>query len=126
MRLLLLPALAALATLLAPSSLLAHPKILSSLPAAQATVAPTNRIEIKFSEKLLAPMVGATLDMTEMPGMAMHAPMKMKIATSVAPDGLTLIATAPKPLPKGSYTLAWHIVSADTHRVEGELAFKIQ
>jgi hypothetical protein len=123
MRRLLIPALA---TLLVSAPAFAHPKIVSSTPAAQSTVAPLSRIEINFSEKLLAPMAGATLTMTDMPGMATHAPMAIRIATSVAPDGHTLIAVAPKPLPKGGYTLAYHVVSADTHRVEGELSFKVQ
>jgi methionine-rich copper-binding protein CopC len=123
MRRLIVPALAA-ALIAAPA--LAHPKVVSSTPAAEATVAPISRVEVKFSEKLVAQFAGASLDMTDMPGMKMNAPMKMKVATSVSPDGMTLIATTPKPLPKGTYKLNYHVVSSDTHRVEGDLGFKVQ
>lgn len=104
----------------------AHPKVVSSTPAEGAAVAPISRVEIKFSEKLVAQFTGASLNMTDMPGMKMRSPMVMKVATSVSPDGLTLIAATPKPLPKGTYKLSYHIVSADTHRIEGALGFKVQ
>jgi methionine-rich copper-binding protein CopC len=123
MRRLIVPAFV-LALVAAPA--FAHPKVVSSTPAANATVAPTSRIELKFSEKLVAQFAGASLHMTDMPGMKMHGPMVMKVATSVGPDGMTLIAATPKPLPKGTYKLSYHVVSADTHRIEGELGFKVQ
>ncbi|TPG47199.1 copper homeostasis periplasmic binding protein CopC [Sphingomonas glacialis] len=115
-----------LPALLVSAPAFAHPKLLSSTPAADAVVAPVDRIELKFSEKLLAPMAGAELMMTEMPGMTMHAPMKMKLTTTVGATGDSLIATLPKPLPKGGYTFTYHVVSTDTHRIEGSYRFKVQ
>jgi methionine-rich copper-binding protein CopC len=125
MRLLPISALAlALAGIASPA--MAHPKLLAATPAANTTVAPTNRIELRFSEKLIAQFAGASLDMTDMPGMRMHAPMTMKVATSVTPDGLGLNVVTAKPLPKGTYKITYHVVSADTHRIEGTYSFNIQ
>lgn len=112
--------------LLVASPALAHPKIVSSTPAANTVVAPTNKIAITFSERLMPQLTGGDLAMTDMPGMTTHTAMKMKATTSVGPDGTTLVATLAKPLPKGGYSFAWHAVSTDTHRVEGTLAFKVQ
>lgn len=110
----------------ASAPLLAHPKLLSSTPAAESTVAPLSRIEVAFSEKLVPQFTGATLARTDMPGMPMHAPMQMKVASSVDADGTRLVVTTSKPLPKGSYKLSYHVVSTDTHRVEGGFGFKVQ
>ena len=113
-----------LPALLLAAPALAHPKIVSSTPAADATVAPTNRIEIRFSEKLVAPT--ASLDMTDMPGMTMATPMKMKVATSLGTDGATLIATTVKPLPKGTYRISYQVAGADAHRAEGAFSFVVE
>ncbi|SDA10935.1 copper homeostasis periplasmic binding protein CopC [Sphingomonas sp. NFR15] len=118
--------LSSAAAMLIAAPAFAHPDLVSSTPAADATVAPTNRVEITFSDKLTAQSVGATLEMVDMPGMRMAAPMKMKAATSVSTDGMTLIATTSKPLPKGTYKLTYHVASADTHGVDGDLAFTVQ
>lgn len=123
MRRYLIPVLA-LASLATPA--LAHPKLVSATPAAGSSVAPTNHIDLKFSEKLIAQFSSATLEMTGMPGMATHAPMKMKVATAVSADGLTLSVTLPKPLPKGTYKLSYNIVSADTHRIEDGYSFTVR
>jgi len=123
MRRLIVPSLAA-ALIAAPA--FANPEIVSSTPAAGATVAAINRVEVTFSEKIVAQSAGASLEMNDMPGMKMNMPMKMKVATSIGPDGMTLIAITPKPLPKGTYTLSYHVTSADTLRAEGDLVFKIE
>ena len=104
----------------------ASPKIVSSTPAADATVAPISRVEVTFSDKLVTQSTGAALEMIDMPGMKMNTPMKIKVATSIGPDGVTLITTTPKPLPKGTYKLSYHVVSVDTQRADGDLSFKVQ
>lgn len=105
----------------------AHPKIVSSNPAANATVGHTSKIEIHFSEKLVGQFSGVDLAMTDMPGMKMNAPMKMGgIKTALGADGMTLVATLAKPLPTGTYKLDYHVVSADTHRVQGSYLFKVK
>ena len=64
--------------------------------------------------------------MTEMPGMKM-GPMKMNgVKVALAPDGKTLVATFAKPLSAGTYKVDYHIVSTDTHRVQGSYTFKVK
>ena len=51
---------------------MAHPKLVSSSPAAQATVSDAKQVSLTFSETLMAPVSGADLAMTGMPGMALE------------------------------------------------------
>ena len=105
----------------------AHPKMLSASPAANATVQHIKTIEIRFSEKLVNQFSGVELAMTDMPGMKMSTPMKMTgVSTMTTPDGKTLMVMLAKPLPTGTYKLAYHVVSADTHRVQGGYTFKVK
>lgn len=116
---------ATLAILSAPA--LAHPKLVSTTPAAGATVANATRLSLTFSEPLMAPVSGMDLVMTGMPGMAKHGPMKIAgFNTAVAADGKTLVATFPRALPAGTYRLDWHAVSTDTHRITGNLTFTVR
>ena len=116
----------AVAAFVAPLPAFAHPKLVSATPAPDSTTAPTARLQLVFSEKLVGQFSGAEVVMTDMPGMKMHGPMKMPVKASVAADGKTLLLTLPKPLPKGGYRVDWHVVSADTHRVKGSYSFKVQ
>lgn len=116
----------AVAALVAPLPAFAHPKLVSATPAPNAATGPTARLELVFSEKLVPQFSGAEVVMTDMPGMKMHGPMKMPVKASVAADGKTLVLTLPRPLPKGGYRVEWHVVSADTHRVNGNYSFKVQ
>jgi len=106
---------------------LAHPKLVSSTPAASATVGATNRLTLTFSERLMPRLSGVDLAMTGMPGMANHAPMKIGgTTTAVGEDGKTLIVTLARPLTAGSYKVDWHAVAADTHRIVGSLTFTVR
>lgn len=105
----------------------AHPKLITGTPAPNATVSGPTKIELSFSEKLVAQFSGLDIVMTDMPGMKMPSPMKMTgIKAMVGPDGKTLVATFAKPLPSGTYRLDYHIVSADTHRIQGSYTFKVK
>lgn len=117
---------APLIALALPTAALAHPKLLSSTPAANATVSKTKEIKLTFSEKLVPQFTGIDLTMTSMPGMANHAMKVSGFKTSVSSDGKTLIATLPRPLPAGGYDLKWHAVAADTHRIEGKFSFSVK
>lgn len=112
--------------LVAPVAAYAHPKLVSATPAPNSVAAPTARLQLVFSEGLVGQFSGADLVMTEMPGMKMNAPMKMNAKATLAADGKTLVVTLPKALPAGSYTLSYHVVSTDTHRVEGSYGFKVK
>jgi len=111
--------------LVAPVAAYAHPKLVSATPAPNGVAAPTAEVKLVFSESLVAQFSGADLVMTDMPGMKMNAPMKMQAKAVLAADGKTLVVTLPKALPKGGYRLSYHVVSTDTHRVEGNYSFKI-
>lgn len=122
MRRFLLPAGILLAAL--PSIAMAQPKLLSSTPAAGATVAKPAKLTLSFSAKLIAASSGVELLMTGMPGMAGHAPMPIKgFKTSVEGDGKTIVVTLPRALPAGSYDLSWHVVGADQQKAAGKYSF---
>ena len=116
----------AAALLVAPVAAYAHPKLVSATPAPNSVAAPTAQLKLVFSESLVAQFSGADLVMTEMPGMKMNAPMKMPAKAALAADGKTLVVTLPRALPAGSYKLSYHVVSTDTHSVEGNYSFKIK
>lgn len=115
----------ALALLGVASAEQAHPKLVSASPAANATVVEPGRVELRFSEKLMPKFSGADLMMTGHGG-ASHAPMKVTATAAVAGDGSTLVLTPKAPLVPGRYTVAWHVVSSDTHRVAGNYAFAVK
>ncbi|WP_248743314.1 MULTISPECIES: copper homeostasis periplasmic binding protein CopC [unclassified Pseudomonas] len=103
----------------------AHPKLLSSNPAEGADGAPPEKIELHFSENLMAQFSGAKLVMTEMPGMA-HSPMPMKAKVSAGSDPKTMLVTPLSPLPAGTYKVEWRAVSSDTHPITGNVTFKVK
>ncbi len=121
----LISALAA-TTLIVAAPALAHPKLLASTPAANATVKPLAKVELSFSEALVARLSTAQLVMTGMPGMADHPAMPMQGRVAIGPDGKSLIVTFARPLAAGSYKLSYQVVSADTHKVEGAIEFKVR
>ena len=116
----------ATAALLVGARALAHPKLVSASPAANAVTASPNRVHLSFSERLIPKLSAAEVVMTGMPGMKGHPPMKMPAAAQVAADGRTLVVTFPKPLPVGTYRVDWRVVSADTHPVKGSHAFRVK
>lgn len=119
-------ALAVAAGLFVSAPAFAHPKLLSSNPAANASVAAPSRITLTFSEGLMPKLSGADIVMTGMPGMPNHRMAVTGVAPSVDTDGKTLVLTLTRPLPIGSYQVAWHVVSTDTHRIQGNLPFTVK
>lgn len=101
----------------------AHPKLVSASPAANATVAKPARIQLRFSEKLMPAFSKADLTMAAMPGMAA---MKIASTAALAADGRTLVVTPKAPLHAGRYSVAWQIVSTDTHKVAGNYTFAVK
>lgn len=116
---------AALALVSFASAAQAHPKLLSATPAPNATVAKPGRIDLHFSEKLMPNFSGADLMMTAH-GSTAHAPMKVAGVAGVGTDGRTLMVTPKAQLAAGRYSVAWHVVSVDTHRVTGNYAFTVK
>ena len=103
----------------------AHPKLVSATPAPNATVAKPARVDLRFSERLMPKFSGADLMMTGMKGMA-HPPMKVAATAAIAADGYKLVVTPRSPLGAGTYSVAWRVVSADTHRITGTHAFAVK
>lgn len=103
----------------------AHPKLVSASPAANATVAKPAHVDLHFSERLMPKFSGADLMMTAHGGKA-HAPMKVAGTVAVGADGRTLVVTPTSPLAAGRYSVAWHVVSTDTHKVAGNYAFAVK
>jgi methionine-rich copper-binding protein CopC len=101
----------------------AHPKLVSATPAANTTVARPARVELRFSEKLVAAFAKADLTMAAMPGMAA---MKMPSTALLSADGHTLVITPKAKLVAGRYSVNWHVVSTDTHNATGNFAFAVK
>jgi methionine-rich copper-binding protein CopC len=111
----------------AATAAVAHPKLLTEAPAAGATVSGPMAIELEFNEAVVDRFSAIELQMTEMPGMKMAAPMKMIAGVAVVgEEGKRLTTTFAKPLSKGVYKVVWHAVAADTHRVEGSYSFTVK
>lgn len=112
---------AAAALFAAPA--LAHPKLVSATPAADAKVAAAPKVlTLAFSEKLVAALSGAEVTMLPMPGMGPH---RIPATAKVGDDGSSLVLTLARPLPRGSYRIDWHVVSTDTHRVTGSYTITV-
>jgi len=119
-------ALALMTSAISVPAAMAHPRLTAASPAANATVAAPSRIQLVFSENLVGQFSGIDLTMTEMPGMKM-GPMKISgVTATVAPDGKTLVVALARPLATGTYKLDYHVVSADTHRIQGSYTFKVR
>ncbi len=115
------------AALLGAVAASAHPKLMASTPAAAGVADGKGDITLKFNERLVAQFSGMSIMMTDMPGMKMTGPMAVgAITTTLGPDGKTLVGHPKAPLAAGTYKLAWHAVSTDTHRVQGSYSFKVQ
>ena len=118
-------ALTILTASLLPAAAMAHPRLLSSSPAANASVAKPATITLGFSETLVAPLTGIELTMTGMPGMAKHAPIAIGGLTTQV-KGKVLTVKLARPLAAGTYALKWHAVAGDQHRIEGNFNFTVR
>jgi methionine-rich copper-binding protein CopC len=111
----------AVALALAPlAAAQAHAKLVSSNPAAGATVAPTSSIDLGFSEEISEKLSGAAVSDAsgaKTPTAAMLEPND--------PKGLMVMLT--HPLKPGVYTVAWHAVASDDgHRTQGSFSFTVK
>jgi methionine-rich copper-binding protein CopC len=121
------PIKVAIATLAFATTAQAHPRLVSAVPAANGTIASTNELRLTFSEMLVPQFSGMSILMTAKPGMKLAAPRAGgTVASTVAADGKTLLGTLKTPLAAGTYTLGWHVVSTDTHRLKGSYSFTVK
>jgi methionine-rich copper-binding protein CopC len=119
-------AIAAALLVALPGAAMAHVKLTASTPTANATVTKPVRIELKFSEKLIAPTIKTEVIMTGMPGMKDHPPMPMPHNSQMGKDGKSMTLILKKALPSGSYTVKWSAAGADSHRMGSEFSFKVK
>ncbi len=123
-------AIAAAVLTLSASQAFAHAELLSSAPAANATVAAPTRIVLKFGEALEGKLSGGEITSTQMMMAGKMVTHVMKIdgvkAELDPADHKTLILTLMAPLGAGTYKVNWHAVSTDTHREQGSFTFTVK
>lgn len=116
-----------LTTISVPASVLAHTKVVASIPAQGATVSSMRNISMTFSEALLVPTVGVSIVMTAMPGMPDHGEMQIRNFTQSWSDGnRKLVLKLKKPLVIGTYDVRWQAAGADGHRMKGKVSFVVK
>lgn len=118
--------LTALALAATPGLALAHAKLMSSTPAANATVSNAPSINLVFSEKLITSTIKTELVMTGMPGMKDHAPMNVAFSSMMGKDGKSVMLMPKKALVPGTYKVTWAAAGADTHRMGSEFSFTVK
>ncbi len=91
-----------------------HARLESSTPANGASVTSPKTITLKFVEALEPAFSGAVL--TGGDGKAIAVP------SAVSGSAITLLPFSLRP---GTYTVTWHSVGHDTHRVTGHFSFKV-
>jgi copper resistance protein C len=113
-------AFAVLAIGLLATSADAHPKLKSVSPTADVSsnVSPTE-IKLNFSEGVIAKFSG--VEIKNQSGRTIPT----GVPVTDPKDRKQLVVPLPAPLTAGRYTVTWHAVSEDTHRVKGEYSFGI-
>ena len=106
------------AVTLAAGPAAAHARLVSSTPAANATVAPTRTVSLTFSERTVPAFSG--FDIINAAGE------NVAVRTSVAEDGKTLTGALARPLAAGTYRVDWRIASSDGHRMTGSYTFSVR
>ena len=99
---------------------LAHPKLMATVPAADAQAQPPQEIRLSFSEALVAKFSG--FDLKDQDGKRVE----IGPAASDLNDRKQLIVPLKAALAPGRYTVEWHAVSEDTHRIKGSYSFEVK
>jgi copper transport protein len=101
-----------------PSLADAHAYVVSATPAAQSTVSTAPAaVTIGFDEQIDLPDSPA-IEVFDSAGKRVD-----KNDAAIDPDDVTKVVVHLNPIPPGSYTVRWRVVSADTHVVHGEFTF---
>ena len=112
--------LAASTAMLIAGSAAAHAHLVTSTPAANATVAAPKTIILTFNEKLTPAFSKFELSMPAMKGM------KVKMKTAVSKDHLTIVGKPQGKLMAGNYAITWHAASDDGHKMDGVVPFTVK
>jgi len=99
----------------------AHPRVISATPAENEILAsaPTN-IRIEFTERPVAKFSG--IELLD----ARNQAVPLGPSELLAKDSKVLVAPITSKLEPGDYTVVWHAVAADTHRVDGRYTFHVR
>jgi len=109
-----------IAASLLSSAAFAHPELRSAEPAAGAAAATSpKQIRITFTEAVIPQISGA--EVKDQAGKAIATGK----ATVDPANRKQLLVPLNEPLPPGDYTVEWHAVSDDTHRVKGSYSFSV-
>ena len=99
----------------------AHPTLTSSNPRANISAASSpTEIRLNFSEGGIAKFSGVELKDES------GKPITTGAATVDPKDKKQLVVPLATPLTAGRYTVYWHAVAEDTHRVTGQYSFKVE
>lgn len=99
----------------------AHPRVKSTVPAENETTATSPAsIRIEFTERLVAKFSG--IELLD----ARNQVVPVGPSEALAGNSKILVAPIKSKLDPGDYTVVWHAVAADTHRVEGRYTFHIK
>jgi copper resistance protein C len=99
----------------------AHPKLTAADPPADAVVSNSPKeIKLTFNEGLTAKFSG--IELKDQRGQQVNT----GAATIDPADKKQLVIPISAPLTEGTYTIIWHAVGADTHRVQGRFSFTVK
>jgi methionine-rich copper-binding protein CopC len=101
------------------ASCYAHPKLIASDPSAGAVVSSPKEIRLTFNEGLSAAFSG--IELMDQRGQKINTG-----TATIASDKKQLVIPIAAPLPQGTYTITWHVVGADSHRLQGKYSFTVK
>ena len=100
------------------SSALAHPELVEATPRDGSTVARSpSEVRLTFTERIEPRLSGA--EITDASG-------KRARAARLRAEGSQAIIPVGDALSPGRYRVNWHVIGADTHRVEGTITFEVK
>jgi copper resistance protein C len=104
------------AALLVPAAAWAHSRLIATNPAASATVtAPLSEVTLTFNEHVHQQF---SIVVVHGPGGVSYSNGHVQVIDNVVHQPVYLLKS-------GSYTVAWRVVSADGHPVEGKFGFTV-
>lgn len=121
-----LASIAVAGALLGATPALAHPQVVSSTPAANATVARPAHISVVFNEALRPANTRMQLVMISMPGMAAGHTMTIPASVMMGKDGKSVMVMPRTALAPGGYELRWMAAGPDREVKSGKIAFTVR
>ena len=95
----------------------AHARLVSSTPAADASVSPPSVISLTFSDRMVPAF--STFELVS-------AGRAIPVRITVSEDRKTMSGRPVRALPAGTYTVDWRIASGDGHRMTGAFNFTVR